>query len=113
LHQEYLGDKKYVFNVKNSYNREYFTSAHRFVYSNRPRHLPKPDILAYQRIFMINHPEQMFVVGNREQHWFKMKNIDFKGREHWDPEFRTLDHFQRRCRAYSTFAAFTTSALAL
>jgi hypothetical protein len=46
--QDYLGEHKYVFNVKNTYNREYFTAFHRFVYSNRPRHLPKPDILAYQ-----------------------------------------------------------------
>lgn len=93
---DYLGPNKYVHNLKNTYNREYFTDRHLFVCSKRAKHMPKPDILAYQRIFMINHPEQMFMIGNREQPWFRMAQIDFRGREHWHPEFKQLDHFRSR-----------------
>lgn len=92
--QGYLGPAKYVHNLKNTYNREYFSAFHRFQYSNRPRHMPKPEILPYQRIFMINHPEQMFLAGNREQPWFKMAQYDHLGRHHWHPEFHHADYFQ-------------------
>jgi hypothetical protein len=45
---------------------------------------------------MINHPEQMFLCGNREQLWFKMAQVDFKGKEHWHPEFKALDSNSQR-----------------
>ena len=92
--KEYLpGDKNgYLFNVENNYNREYFHSIFRTMCSRRERMLRRPDVLAYQKLFCIRHPEQMHPMGWREQPWFLMKDRDFKGREHWDPEFKHVDY---------------------
>ena len=90
--EEYLGKKKYIFNVKNNYNRQYFHETFRYMYSRRPRHHPRPTIEPYQRIYMINHPEQLLPFGLREQPWFIMKDYDFKGREHWHPEYKHFDY---------------------
>lgn len=86
------GDKKYAFNVEDDYVRHTFYASFRHVYSNRPRAIPRPEILAYEKLFMIDHPAMWHQLGLREQPWFIMKNLDFKGREHWDPEYRWLDY---------------------
>ena len=31
-------------------------------------------------------------MGLREQPWYILKKYDFKGKEHWDPEFKHYDY---------------------
>ena len=83
-------------NVKNNYNREAFYNTHRHMFSNRPKGVEKPGIESWQRIRMINHPELDFHRGLRERPWFKMARLDWRGREHWHPEFKHLDHYEPR-----------------
>jgi len=87
-------DANLLENVKNNYNRESFYNTHRHMFSNRPRSIEKPFIESWQRIRMINHPELDFHRGLRERPWFKMARYDFKGREHWHPEFKHLDYYE-------------------
>ena len=42
--KDYLGEAKYLHNLKNQYNRNYAFKTHRHVFSNRPRHYEKPEI---------------------------------------------------------------------
>ena len=42
--KDYLGEAKYLHNLKNQYNRNYAFKMHRHVFSNRPRHYEKPEI---------------------------------------------------------------------
>ena len=60
---EHLGDKKYIHNLKNDYNRNYAWRFHRMVYSKRPRHLAKPDKEMWEKIYRCRHPEQTFPVS--------------------------------------------------
>merc|ERR1712150_174040 len=90
--EEYLGERKYLFNVKDNYNRQYLHEALRFMYSKRPRYHRRPNIEAYQKLFYIRHPNIMSPLGLREQPWFILKDRCFKGKEHWDPEFKTFDY---------------------
>lgn len=90
--KEYLGERKYLYNVKNDYNRQYFHETLRLMYSRRPRHRMRPTIEPYQRLFMIRHPYIMGSLGVREQPWYILKKYDFKGKEHWDPEFKHFDY---------------------
>ena len=87
-------DANLLENVKNNYNRASFYNAHRHMFSSRPRSVEKPGIEAWQRIRMINHPELDFHRGLRERPWFKMARYDWRGREHWHPEFKHMDHYE-------------------
>jgi len=89
-----LADADLLDNVKNNYNREAFYNTHRYMFSNRPKATDKPDIEAWQKIRMIHHPELDFHRGLRERPWFKMARYDYKGREHWHPEFKHLDYYE-------------------
>lgn len=88
----YLGERKYLFNVNDNYDRQYFHEALRTMYSKRPRHFMKPSIEPYQRLFHIRHPTVMSPLGLREQPWYILKDYDFKGKEHWNPELKHFDH---------------------
>lgn len=89
----YLGPKKYLYNVKNDYNRQYLHAAVRMMYSKRPRHLPRPDFEPYQRLHYQRHKAFWFIRNvMRERPWFIMKDVDHMGREHWHPEFKTFDY---------------------
>ena len=87
-------DASLLENVGQNYNRESFYNTHRYMFSNRPRSVEKPSIESWQRIRMINHPELDFHRGLRERPWFKMARYDWRGREHWHPEFKHLDHYE-------------------
>ena len=88
----YLGERKYLFNVKDNYNRQYFHEALRMMYSKRPRHRLRPSLEPHHKLFYIRHPHKMSPYGLREQPWFILKKYDFKGREHWDPEYKHFDY---------------------
>ena len=90
--KDYLGERKYLFNVKDNYNRQYFHEALRFMYSRRPRHHLRPSIEPYQKLYYIRHPNMLSPFGLREKPWFILRKHDFKGREHWDPEYKHFDY---------------------
>ena len=85
-------DEKYIYNLGNTYNRNYAFRMHRHISSNRPRHFGKPDIEFWEKIHHLRHPENAFMLGFREMNWFKMAKYDSLGKFHWHPEFRQLDY---------------------
>ena len=60
---EHLSHKKYIHNLNDVYNRVYAWRMHRYIYSKRARHLSKPDIEFWEKIYRIRHPEQTFPVS--------------------------------------------------
>ena len=61
---EYLSPKKYIHNLNDTYNRNYAWRSHRHIYSKRPRHLEKPDVEMWEKIYRLRHPDQTFPVSN-------------------------------------------------
>ena len=89
----YLGERKYLYNVKNDYNRQYLHEALRMMYSKRPRHRLRPSIEAYQKLHYIRHKSPWYMKDClREQPWFIMKDYDHMGKEHWHPEFKEFNY---------------------
>ncbi len=80
--------------VENTYNREYFFHQFRAMYSNRPRATPRPFIEAWQKIRILDHNLDFAKGVMRERPWFMMAKYDWKGREHWHPEYKHYDYFE-------------------
>ena len=57
------------------------------------RHYPKDDILMWEKLFKIRHPEVGFQLGERDLPWYNMAKWDKLGKFHWHPEFRPLDYY--------------------
>jgi len=90
---EYLSPKKYIHNLNDTYNRNYAWRSHRHIYSKRPRHLEKPDVEMWEKIYRLRHPDQTFPMGFRELPWYEMAKHDHMGKKHWHPEFREMDYY--------------------
>jgi len=88
----YLSHVKTLSNFHDSYQRQFLFDSLRRIYSNRPRHLAKPEIYLWEKIHLIDHPGVMSMrMGPRRRRWFQMAKISHLGREHWHPEFESLD----------------------
>ena len=89
----YLGERKYLYNVKNDYNRQYLHEALRMMYSKRPRNRLRPSIEPYQKLHYVRHKAPWYIKDClREQPWFIMKDYDHMGKEHWHPEFKEFNY---------------------
>ncbi|XP_040574320.1 uncharacterized protein mRpS30 [Lepeophtheirus salmonis] len=90
LHPQY----KYIHQIKSAYDREYFWK--RYLTMNNPSmdNLKRPTIEPWEKIHLIDNPSSMSMLGLRDRQWFRMAKYDFRGREHWDPEFRKLDYYE-------------------
>ena len=51
----YLGPEKYIQNVPDSDYKTYIAESYKYLASNRPRGVPRPEIFAWEKIFKIDH----------------------------------------------------------
>lgn len=94
--QDYLDpQKRHVYQLENEYNRRQFTNNHREMMSQAKKHEMEVDyklINWHERLYRIKHPHIMFPYGDREPRWWRRRNLDVRGREFWDPEYRWYDN---------------------
>jgi small subunit ribosomal protein S30 len=50
----YLGSEKYAENLADLEYRNFITEQYKFFASNRPRHMPKPEIYLWEKFFKID-----------------------------------------------------------
>jgi len=92
--QDHLGKSKYLHNHKHAYDRNYAFNMHRMIYSKRGRHIPKPDIEMWEKVYRLQHNTMIgHRAGLRDLPWYKMAMYDKLGKFHWHPEFRQLDYY--------------------
>jgi len=93
----YLSHVKTLSNFHDPYQRQFLHDSLRRIYSNRPRHIAKPEIYLWEKIHLIDHPGMFKArLGPRRNRWFQMAKISHLGREHWHPEFESLDEKKNR-----------------
>merc|ERR1712172_196729 len=58
------------------------------MYSNRPRHMEKPEMYLWEKVNLVDHKGIIeHKLGARRKRWFQMYKVHHWGREHWHPEF--------------------------
>lgn len=93
----YLNSAKTVANFHEPYQRKFLFENIRHIYSNRPRHFEKPEIYMWEKINLIDHPGPFAIqLGLRRRRWFQMAKVSHLGKEHWHPEFMSLDDKRHR-----------------
>merc|ERR1739838_324403 len=96
-----------VSNYHDPYQRQYLLQNIRHMYSNRPRHLQKPETYLWEKMALVDHPgvyalrmghrrRRWFEMGHRRRRWFQMYKVSHLGKEHWHPEFETYDEKNNR-----------------
>lgn len=78
--------------VKSDYNRKYFFEDFRRMQARAARG-ERPETFAWEKLYRIEHPKIWHMRGWRHRPWYQMWKMDFKGREHWHPEFKHWDHY--------------------
>jgi len=93
----YLSQAKTVSNYHDPYQRQYLLQNIRHMYSNRPRHLQKPETYLWEKMALVDHPGVYALrMGHRRRRWFQMYKVSHLGKEHWHPEFETYDEKNNR-----------------
>jgi len=93
----YLSDIKTVSNFPEPYQRQFLLEKIREVYSNRPKHFAKPEMYLWEKLHLVDHPGVFALQrGLRNRRWFQMYKVSHLGKEHWHPEFMSLDENQHR-----------------
>eukprot|EP00096_Caligus_rogercresseyi_P004044 TRINITY_DN18173_c0_g1_i1.p1 TRINITY_DN18173_c0_g1~~TRINITY_DN18173_c0_g1_i1.p1 ORF type:complete len:588 (-),score=190.63 TRINITY_DN18173_c0_g1_i1:385-2148(-) len=86
---------QYIHQLKSTYDRAYFWK--QYLSMNNPHYMNnirRPETQPWEKIHLIDNPSNLSAIGLRERQWFLMAKYDFRGREHWDPEFRKLDYYE-------------------
>jgi len=92
-----LGDVSRVTDFQDDYQRNFLFDKTRDVYSGRPPKVEKPEMYMWEKMHLVDHPGHLNLsLGLRRRRWFQMAKVSHLGREHWHPEFKTLDEGQHR-----------------
>lgn len=86
----YLGEIGKVVDFPDTYQRKYLLQTVRDQTARREKKMKKPEIYLWEKIFQIDH-NTMPHLGLRRRRWWQMAKLDFKGKEHWHPEFVSTD----------------------
>jgi len=93
----YLGDRGLVTDYHDPYQRQFLFDKIRHVSSKRPPHIEKPEVFWWEKVHLIDHQGPLSKqLGLRRRRWFQMYKISHLGKEHWHPEFKSLDEEQHR-----------------
>lgn len=93
----YLGEESRVTDFQDDYQRKFLFDKIRDVYSKRPPKVEKPEMYLWEKMHLVDHPGHLALsLGLRRRRWFQMAKVSHLGREHWHPEFKTLDEQQNR-----------------
>jgi len=88
----YLSNVKTVSKFHEPYQRQFLLETIRHQYSNRPRHLAKPEMYLWEKMHLVDHPGAWAMQrGLRNRRWFQMYKVSHLGKEHWHPEFESYD----------------------
>jgi len=88
----YLSSVKTVSNYHDPYQRKLMLETIRKIYSNRPKHKAKPEMYLWEKMHLVDHFGPWGLIqGLRRRRWFQMYKVSHLGRNHWHPEFETLD----------------------
>jgi len=91
----YLEGEGRLANHSDNYQRQFLHEEVQRQHSNRPRHYPKPEKYAWEKIYMIDN-DTMHMHGVRRGRWFQMYKISHLGKEHFHPEFKQYDEVKHR-----------------
>jgi len=88
----YLSSAKTVSNFHDPFQRKLMLETIRNIYSNRPKHKGKPEMYLWEKMHLVDHFGPWGLMkGLRRRRWFQMCKVSHLGRNHWHPEFETLD----------------------
>lgn len=91
----YLSPVKTVSNFHEPFQRQMLLEKTREVYSNRPKHIAKPEMYLWEKMHLVDHFSGWgLAMGLRRRRWFQMYKVSHLGKEHWHPEFESLDENQ-------------------
>jgi len=93
----HLGDVSTVTDFNDDYQRKFLFDRIRDVYSRRPPKVEKPEMYLWEKMHLVDHPGQLNMnLGLRRRRWFQMAKVSHMGKEHWHPEFKSLDEQSHR-----------------
>jgi len=88
----YLSSVKTVSNFHEPFQRKLMLETIRNVYSNRPKHRGKPEMYLWEKLHLVDHFGPWGLgMGLRRRRWFQQYKVSHLGRNHWHPEFESLD----------------------
>lgn len=92
----YLGEVGTITEFRDSYQRNRFMTIIRNQLSNRPKTMAKPEMYLWEKLLLVDNETMPQLGQTRRRRWWMMSEIDFLGKEHWNPEFVNTDEKRDR-----------------